>query len=115
MQAGEEVGAKLTVHGMWLPSLLPNTTESPMHALLDALQPDESLLDVGAGVGLYSLAAAAQGNKVVAFEAGEEGCRQQALAETTGSGPAMLMCVALCCIALSLASVCFDTLSVPSL
>ncbi|KAK9809455.1 hypothetical protein WJX73_009406 [Symbiochloris irregularis] len=70
LQAGEDVGAKLTVHGMWLPSLLPNSSDSPMHALLDFLQPNETLLDIGAGVGLYSLAAAAQGNKVVAFEAG---------------------------------------------
>lgn len=55
---------------MWLPALGHTRGPSPMHALLDPLQPHHSLLDIGAGVGLYSLAAAAQGNKVLAFETG---------------------------------------------
>ncbi|KAK9794075.1 hypothetical protein WJX73_008696 [Symbiochloris irregularis] len=85
-QAGMDVSAELTKYGEWQPPLPYNVTPTPVQAMLSALDRGSSaasakgkwrqasgqrgLLDVGPGMGLLTLTAAARGHRVVAFEPG---------------------------------------------
>ncbi|KAL4444209.1 hypothetical protein ABPG75_011946 [Micractinium tetrahymenae] len=73
-QSGADVGATLTTHGSWQPSVQPARRPSLVDALVGSMggadQKHNVLVDVGAGYGLLSLAAAACGHRVHAFELG---------------------------------------------
>lgn len=73
-QSGADVGAALTTHGSWQPSVQPSRRPSLVDAVVGSLGGTGSkqnvLVDVGAGYGLLSLAAAARGHRVHAFELG---------------------------------------------
>jgi hypothetical protein len=70
--AGDDAAAGVTVYGAWAPGGPPPPGASPTDALLAALGAGDGgvLLDVGAGVGAASIAAASRGVRVVAAEAG---------------------------------------------
>lgn len=69
-QSGWDVSAALTTHGSWQPSVQPSRRPSLADAVVGSLgiSPDAVLVDVGAGYGFFSLAAAARGHRVHAFE-----------------------------------------------
>ena len=76
-QWGEDVSAAVTTWGMWQASIAsPSSSQTPrkpsvVDAIIGALGNHSSrstLVDVGAGQGLFSLAAAARGHRVIAFE-----------------------------------------------
>lgn len=73
-QSGADVGAALTAHGSWQPSVQPSRRPSLVDAVVGSLGGADGgrnvLVDVGAGYGLLSLAAAARGHLVHAFELG---------------------------------------------
>lgn len=66
------MSALLTKYGTWQPSLQHTRGPSVMEALVGSLGgkggDTRVLLDVGAGIGLFSLAAAARGHHAIAFE-----------------------------------------------
>jgi len=70
--AQSDVSAALTLHGMWQPSVQPTRKPSLIDAIVGSLglRPGNGgiLVDVGAGYGVLSLAAAARGHRVHAFE-----------------------------------------------
>jgi FkbM family methyltransferase len=71
VQAGADVSALLSNWGTWQPALAPTRRPSVVEALVGALGGEQRrsvLVDVGAGHGFFSLAAAARGHRVVAFE-----------------------------------------------
>ncbi|KAL3159283.1 hypothetical protein ABBQ32_011245 [Trebouxia sp. C0010 RCD-2024] len=70
-QAGSDVSASLTAWGSWQPALAPTRGPTVLEALIGSLGGRGSnrvLLDIGAGQGLFSLAAAARGHRAIAFE-----------------------------------------------
>ncbi|GAB4818501.1 hypothetical protein N2152v2_005547 [Parachlorella kessleri] len=69
-QSGGDVSSALTTHGSWQPSVQPSRRPSLADALVGSLgiASNAVLLDIGAGYGFFSLAAAARGHKVHAFE-----------------------------------------------
>lgn len=73
-QSGADVGAALTTHGSWQPSVQPSRRPSLVDAVVGSMggvgAKRNVLVDVGAGYGLLSLAAAARGHRVHAFELG---------------------------------------------
>lgn len=73
-QSGADVSAAITTHGSWQPSVQPSRRPSLADALVGSMGGADSrqnvLVDVGAGYGLLSLAAAARGHRVHAFELG---------------------------------------------
>ncbi|PSC76567.1 glycosyltransferase family 32 [Micractinium conductrix] len=73
-QSGADVGAALTTHGGWQPSVQPSRRPSLLDVLVGSLGGGSGrnnvLVDVGAGYGLVTLAAAARGHRVHAFELG---------------------------------------------
>jgi len=71
-QAGVDVSHVVSSYGSWQPALSPSRKPSVADALVGALGSKArraSLVDVGAGHGFFSLAAAARGHLVRAFEA----------------------------------------------
>ncbi|KXZ52833.1 hypothetical protein GPECTOR_8g216 [Gonium pectorale] len=72
MQSGSDVSAVLTSWGTWQPAMSrPSRKPLAVEALVGSLGPPEQgavLVDVSAGPGFFSLAAAARGHEVVAFE-----------------------------------------------
>lgn len=73
-QAGADVSALLSAWGSWQPALAASRRPSVAEALVGSLGKvwpggPGVLVDVGAGHGFFSLAAAARGHRVVAFEA----------------------------------------------
>ncbi|GLC37790.1 hypothetical protein PLESTB_001477000 [Pleodorina starrii] len=72
MQSGSDVSAHLTSWGTWQAAMSrPSRRPLVVEALVGSLGPPEQgavLVDVSAGGGFFSLAAAARGHKVVAFE-----------------------------------------------
>ncbi|CAL8471301.1 g10843 [Coccomyxa elongata] len=72
MQAGVDVAATLTAWGKWQPALAPGRGPSVAEALIGSLGGKGAerrvLVDIGAGNGYFSLAAAARGHRVIAFE-----------------------------------------------
>lgn len=72
MQAGDDAGALLTKYGTWQPSLHHTRGPPVLDAIVGSLGgvggERRVLLDVGAGQGLFSLAAAARGHGAIAFE-----------------------------------------------
>lgn len=77
-QAGDDVAASITAWGFWQPALQPNRRPSVADVIVGPLggaRADEQvLLDIGAGLGLFSLAAAARGHRVIALEASPNSC-----------------------------------------
>ncbi|KAK9792043.1 hypothetical protein WJX73_001872 [Symbiochloris irregularis] len=75
LQAGDDANALLSKFGTWQASLHhtrePSLLEALIGSLGDAEKGQKVLVDIGAGGGLFSLAAAARGHKAVAFELGE--------------------------------------------
>ncbi len=74
-QSGADVGAALLTHGTWQPSVQPGRRPGLAEVVVGALGRGgaagaAALVDVGAGHGLVSLAAAARGHRVHAFELG---------------------------------------------
>ena len=73
VQAGVDVSAVVTAWGTWQPALDPNRRPSVSDALVgslgDSANGSRVLLDIGAGQGLFSLAAAARGHRAIALEA----------------------------------------------
>lgn len=73
-QSGADVGAALSTHGSWQPSVQPSRRPSLVEAVVGSMGgaggKRNVLVDVGAGYGLLSLAAAARGHRVHAFELG---------------------------------------------
>lgn len=73
LQAGSDVAAVITAWGTWQPGLNPNRRPSVSDALVGSLggvkAESQVLLDVGAGIGLFALAAAARGHRAIAIEA----------------------------------------------
>ncbi|KAK9806068.1 hypothetical protein WJX72_000034 [[Myrmecia] bisecta] len=71
-QAGVDVSATLTSFGTWQPALAPARGPTYAEALVGSLGSSASrqrvLLDIGAGIGFFSLAAAARGHRAIAFE-----------------------------------------------
>lgn len=73
-QSGSDVSNVVSLWGMWQPGLSPSRKPAVVEALIGALgvrgrpQQREKLVDVGAGHGFYSLAAAARGHDVLAVE-----------------------------------------------
>ncbi|CAK0732485.1 hypothetical protein CVIRNUC_000137 [Coccomyxa viridis] len=72
LQSGSDVGAELTKWGAWQPSLRHDRAPTALGALIGGLESTGTasrvLVDVGAGIGYLSLAAAARGHSVIAFE-----------------------------------------------
>ncbi|GFR43765.1 hypothetical protein Agub_g4877 [Astrephomene gubernaculifera] len=72
MQSGSDVSATLTSWGTWQAAMArPSRRPLAVEALVGSLGPPEQgavLVDVSAGQGFFSLAAAARGYRVVAFE-----------------------------------------------
>mmetsp|Transcript_10132 Transcript_10132/g.30353 ORF Transcript_10132/g.30353 Transcript_10132/m.30353 type:complete len:836 (-) Transcript_10132:2926-5433(-) len=72
-QAGDDVAATITAWGTWQPGLEPHRSPSPSEVLVAALggarADQQVLLDIGAGLGLFTLSAAARGHRVIALEA----------------------------------------------
>ncbi|EFJ45370.1 hypothetical protein VOLCADRAFT_105912 [Volvox carteri f. nagariensis] len=72
MQSGSDVSAHLTSWGTWQAAMSrPSRRPQVVEALVGALGPPSQgtvLVDVSAGTGFFSLAAAARGHKVVSFE-----------------------------------------------
>eukprot|EP00887_Chlorella_sp_A99_P001125 scaffold14.g1125.t1 len=70
--SGQDVGAALTTHGSWQPSVQPSRRPTLTDAVVGSMGGQAAskavLVDVGAGYGLVALAAAARGHRVVAFE-----------------------------------------------
>jgi hypothetical protein len=72
-QSGADVSAALTTHGGWQPSVQPARRPSLVDVVVGSLGGHSArgvLVDVGAGYGLLSLAAAARGHRVHAWELG---------------------------------------------
>ncbi|KAK9834954.1 hypothetical protein WJX84_011882 [Apatococcus fuscideae] len=71
-QADQDVCAVLTQYGRWQPALAPGQGPSVADALVGSLggtgADKRVFLDIGAGVGLFSLAAASRGHRALAFE-----------------------------------------------
>lgn len=71
-QSGSDVSASITQHGAWQPSVQPWRRPTLTEALVGSLGAVSgkggALIDVGAGYGTISLAAAARGHRVHAFE-----------------------------------------------
>lgn len=69
-RSGWDVSSALTTHGSWQPSVQPNRRPSLADAVVGSLGlgSDLALVDVGAGYGFLTLAAAARGHRVHAFE-----------------------------------------------
>ena len=68
----EAAGAALTARGRWQAGRAEPRTPTAAEALVGSLaahRRSAALLDVGAGLGYYSLAAAARGHRVIAYEA----------------------------------------------
>jgi FkbM family methyltransferase len=71
VQAGADVSALISNWGTWQPALAPTRKPSVVEALVGSLGGHKRrslLVDVGAGHGFFSLAAAARGHRVHAFE-----------------------------------------------
>jgi hypothetical protein len=74
-QSGADISAALTTHGSWQASVQPSRRPSLADVLVGSMGGAEHsrhsvLVDVGAGYGVVSLAAAARGHRVHAFELG---------------------------------------------
>ncbi|KAK9862507.1 hypothetical protein WJX84_003997, partial [Apatococcus fuscideae] len=71
-QADEDTCAVLSQYGRWQPALAPGQSPTVADALVGSLggtgADKRVFLDIGAGVGLFSLAAASRGHKAIAFE-----------------------------------------------
>lgn len=71
-QAGMDVSHQITLHGLWQPGIAatrrPSIVEAVVGALGNGNQKPQTFVDIGAGYGFFSLAAAARGHNVVAFE-----------------------------------------------
>lgn len=73
--AGSDVSAAILSYGTWQPSVKPDRTPSLVDLILGSMNSKKNqgvLVDVGAGYGLASLAAASRGHKVLAFEVGSK-------------------------------------------
>ena len=69
--SGSDVSVALMSYGTWQPSVEPHRGPTIDTLILSAMKESGGyLIDVGAGYGLTSLAAASQGHKVIAFEVG---------------------------------------------
>jgi len=70
-RSGSDVSVALMSYGTWQPSVEPHRGPNIDTLILSAMKESSGyLIDVGAGYGLTSLAAASQGHKVIAFEVG---------------------------------------------
>lgn len=73
--AGSDVSAALLAYGTWQPSVRPNRGPALVDIILGSMNAKRNsgvLIDVGAGYGLASLAAASRGHHVIAFEVGSK-------------------------------------------
>lgn len=71
--AGSDVSAALLAYGTWQPSVLPNRGPNLVDIIVGSLKRIPGVfVEVGAGYGLTSLAAASRGHKVIAFEVGSK-------------------------------------------
>jgi FkbM family methyltransferase len=72
VSGGEDISSELTIWGTWQPGTSPTRKPSVVEALAGALSSQRAqggaFLDIGAGLGYFSLAAAARGHHVVAVE-----------------------------------------------
>ena len=73
--AGSDVSAALLAYGTWQPSVIPSRGPNLVDIILGSMDLKGNrgvFVDVGAGYGLASLAAASRGHKVIAFEVGSK-------------------------------------------
>lgn len=71
LQSGSDISSVLSNWGVWQPGLSPSRRPTVVDALIGSLRGKTryaTFVDVGAGIGYFSLAAAARGHRVLAFE-----------------------------------------------